>query len=367
MKIGILTFHRAINYGAVLQCYALYQTLSKWGHDVEVIDYRPTSIEKYRMFFRKKDLLRQRGLKKKLKYLLSCLSLIKSKKTIADKFDCFLMKNMSFSNVVKNSEDIPQDYDIIIFGSDQIWSPEHCEGLDKIYYGQFAKGHARFYTYAVSIGRLELIKEENAINFQKYIQVFDKISVREIHVQDFLRNRFGKKSDVVCDPALLMREEDIYPILNQSKEDNYVLLFNFVGGVEAVNFTTHIAEQLNARVIELKAVISPFRKKRYMRTNLSPGDFLSYIRNARCVVTDSFHATIFSIIMHKDFYTLLRHNNNDRSKTILSYLGLADRQIDKRNSVSFSSVSYAGVDEKIEKLRQYSISFLINNIDGQDT
>lgn len=78
MKIGIVTYHRALNYGAVLQCMSLYSALKRLGHDVEVVDYRPEAIEAYRMYFRWKDFKKCRGIIAKLRYLFSCMTLIVS-------------------------------------------------------------------------------------------------------------------------------------------------------------------------------------------------------------------------------------------------------------------------------------------------
>lgn len=357
MRIGILTFHRAINYGAILQCYALFKTLTSMGHDVEVIDYRPDSIEKYRMLFRKKDFKRVKGFEK-IRYLLSCITLILSKKKTSHKFDNFIKNHLTTSHQVKGTDQIPKYYDAIFFGSDQIWSPEHCEGLDKVYYGQFHKGKTKFYTYAASIGRKEMITGQIAERFEQYIQTFDRISVRESQVQIFLNNEFNIGAEVVCDPTILLPPKDYLSLVKKTMDEKYVLLFNFVGGQDAISFAKHISKQLGVMTIEVKAVTNPFHKNSETRNNLSPEEFLGFIQNARCVVTDSFHATVFSAILHKDFYTLTRHNNNDRTQSFLNTIGLSDRMMDKRTKISFEPINYNGIDEKLDNYRKQSMAFL---------
>ena len=167
MKIGILTYHRALNYGAVLQCMSLYLTLKGMGHDVEIIDYRPAAIEKYRMFFRWKDFVQSVGVLGKLRYLGSCCSLIGSRKKTVRKFDGFIAENLKVSHLVTSTKDVPDDYDVIFFGSDQIWNPSLNEGIDNVYLGHFPKHHAKLFSYAVSIGRLDLIEGKVAEDYSQ--------------------------------------------------------------------------------------------------------------------------------------------------------------------------------------------------------
>lgn len=358
MRIGILTFHRAINYGAVLQCYALYTTLKKLGHDVEIIDYRPECIEKYRMYFRKKDFNLHHGLFGKIRYLLSSLFLIPSRKRTTRNFDYFLKNYLHFSEIIDKSNSFPFNYDVIFFGSDQIWSPVVCEGLNNIYYGQFPKKKAKFVSYAASIGDLDVIRGEIRNLFQKYILVYDSISVRERQACDFLNNICSVKSSVVCDPTILLSKSCYLNLAKLPSDKNYVLLFSLVDDRIAFNFASHIAGQIGAKVIALKALTNPFTKKNYIRGNIAPEEFLGYIHNARCVVTNSFHATSLSILMEKDFYTLLRINNNDRAKTLLQEVGLSSRLVDPSQKLQFSAIDYSEVYAKIEAYRKNSLDFI---------
>ena len=358
MKIGILTFHRAINYGAVLQCYALFKTLIEMGHDVEIIDYRPEYIEKYRMYFRKKDFEKSKGVRNKIRYLFSCLALICSKRRTSQVFNDFLLKHMQISKVVVNCE-IPSEYDIIIFGSDQIWNPAQCGGLDKVYFGQFPKEKTKFISYAASVGRLELIQGKKIASiFKEYIQVFDSISVRENDLQQYLRLTLNLDSEIVCDPSFLLQKKDYIALASKPKEDNYVLVFCLVEEMDTLCFAHRIASQLQAKVIELKAVLNPFHKKEYIRSEISPEEFIGYISHARCVVTNSFHATCFSIILQKDFYTLYRKTNNERSKTVLNSFGLMNRMRNANDNVVLSPVNYNEIPMTIDDFRQKSMAFL---------
>lgn len=362
MKIGILTFHRALNYGAVLQCYALYHTLSEMGHDVEVIDYRPEAIEKYRMLFRWQDFKGACGVKGKMRYLASSLALIDSKVKTARKFDDFISKNLNVSAIVMNESDMPDYYDAIFFGSDQIWNPLTCEGLDKIYYGSFEKHNARFIGYAVSIGREDLITGRLSNTFKSYLTNFDKLSVREKAFQLFLSDKFQYKSQLVCDPSLLMQKKQCEKIAVNPQDRNYVVLFSLTGNPYAMSLALRVANQLNAEVVSLCAEMNMIKRKSYHRGPLSINEFLGYIKNSKCVITDSFHATSFSIIMNVDFYTFRQKNNNDRSQMILDVSGLSDRMIDADDIVVYSPVDYIGVNRRLNEYREKSLNFIVESL-----
>lgn len=362
MKIGILTFHRAINYGAVLQCYALYNALVGMGYEVEVIDYRPSSIEKYRMLFRWKDCVGSKCIIEKMRYILSCLSLMWTKTKTNRKFDEFLEENLCFSQQVSSCTNVPQYYDVIFFGSDQIWNPAITEKLDEVYYGQFHKGKTLFVGLAISLGRLELINGDMETKFRQYMNSYDFLSVREMELHDFLFDKYNIESELVCDPSLFFTRDECEKLAIHPAESKYVLLFNLEGNPFFISFAQRIASQLGLNVIMIGANMNPLRRYPIkVRSSLSPKEFLGYIRYADCVVTDSFHATSFSIIMHKNFYTLRKCNNNGRLETILNVTSLKDRFVVAQDDITFAPVNYGGVDNKIDSYRTHTINF-INNI-----
>ena len=359
MKIGILTFHRAINYGAVLQCYALYTTLRDMGHDVEIIDYRPGAIERYRNIYRKKDFYNKSNLLAKIKYIISCITLIWSKNTTNKKFDNFLCNHLNFSSIIDKSSEIENCYDVIFFGSDQIWSPTICEGLDKIYYAQFEKGNTKFISYAASFGNLDQLTEQLKEEIGIYILSYDSISVRECILSDYIKQNFNIEASVVCDPSLLLGKSDYEKMLVKPKETDYVAFFNLERSKTAEHFAKGIAQQLNAEVIKLGANINPLHKKTCkQKINLSPAEFLGYLYYAKCIVTDSFHATSFSIIFHKDFYTTKRKTNNDRALTILNVTNLKDRFVEVDEEISFTQIDYSNIDNLLDDYRYKSLNFI---------
>ena len=252
--------------------------------------------------------------------------------------------------------DAPKCYDVVFFGSDQIWNPAINEGVDQVYLGQMPKDHAKFYTYAVSMGRLDLFQGKVEEEYRKYISSFDGLSVRETTMQSFLKEKLDRDSDVVCDPSLLITKEECEAMAVKPKDEGYVLLFILDGNPNALGFANRIAQQLGKKVIRIGAVQNPFhRYHSEVRAELSPAEFLGYIQYADCIVTNSFHATSFSLIMQKNFYTILRKNNNDRAKTILGVAGLENRLADAKAHVEFKEINYQGIRERLERYKESSM------------
>ena len=228
MKIGLLTFHRAINYGAVLQCYGLSESLRAMGHDVEIIDYRPVYIERYRQLFQTFN-LRQLGGFKRIMEFFKVLIGINVRRDANCRFDAFLSNNFHFSHIVHYPQEIPQSYDVIIIGSDQVWCPKICFGFDKIYWGQFPHDRIKLLTYAASIGEVDQLSDLDWEQIKKRINVFDGISVRESQLKEALYIKLGL--DVRCniDPSLLLSKNYYESIVEMPNiEGDYILAFSVV-------------------------------------------------------------------------------------------------------------------------------------------
>lgn len=363
MRIGILTFHRALNYGAVLQCYALYQVLKEMGHNIEVIDYRPSAIEKYRIFLSNLEIKKRKGCFNKLKYLISSSLSFYQRKKVSTVFDNFLRSNFQISPVVQDMNGIPQYYDVIILGSDQIWSKGICNGLDLVYWGQFKHTNTRLITYAASIGNHNIISDSELMCMKEYIQSFDDISVREESLKKFLKQSFNVDSTLVIDPTLLITHEVFDRLAIKPKVDRYVLLFTLEKDNNAVAFAKNMSRQLSCPIVRLSAIHSAFSSTGNVikAFGVSPEEFCGYIKYATCTICISFHGTAFSVIYRKNFYCL-KSAQQDRSYNLLSSIGLLDRMVNSNDKVDFTPIEYSKVNEKINKLRKSSLKFLNNTL-----
>lgn len=371
MKIGILTFHRAINYGAVLQCYALSEHLKNMGHDVDVIDYRAKYIEKYRKRIPLYDVRRSKGFIRKVKELVSILFTIKNRKEAKERFDTFLRQNFTFSKPFIKAVNFPHDYDMVVLGSDQIWSPQICDGFDSVYWGQFQHQNTKLITYAASLGGHNELNEKEWKTVGKYLQSFSSISVRERQLQNDLQKRLRITSELVVDPTLLVKEDVFERIVEKPKNmpDNYVLVFSVAPTDNLTGFAEKIASQTDSEIVWLTAN-KPLRLReanRHINVNPTVGEFLGWFKYAKCIVTVSFHGTVFSVLFRKDFYSLANYMQ-DRAEQLLVSIGLADRLQKSDNEtiekIIFQKVDYTGVDEKLNSIRKQSVEYLKKSINN---
>ncbi|SHK29289.1 polysaccharide pyruvyl transferase family protein [Xylanibacter ruminicola] len=375
MKIGILTFHNALNYGAVLQCYALQHYLQEKGHDVEVIDYRIPFIEEQKKLFSKTE-LRRRGFIAFLKFFIARLLAWPAWRKTIRVFYHFMVSQLHLSPRATTAADIPTGYDCILFGSDQIWSPKLCRGFDPVFWGQFEKHGARFVSYAASIGetseflpckRPEVERDKPGWQqVQQRIKAFDAISVREKSFQLALQEHCGVSASVCLDPTLLVDASVFDKIAVRPEEQDYVFLFNVLDDPAASRFARLLANRLGSSVV-IKGQAKPQLKSRRdklvtLRESMSPEEFLGYIKYARCIVANSFHAIALSLVFQKECYAL-KSRRSGRVEGLLGSLGLADHIVAATEPVdNISSIDYKVVNERLASMRQGSAQFITSQI-----
>ena len=361
MKIGILTFHCAHNYGAVLQCYALQETLKSMGHDVEVIDYRPKYlVAPYKKFYINRFISGEliKTIKKIIREFL--LFNIRFKRYYA--FNHFIKTYFNLSEKIQGNN-IPSKYDVYIMGSDQIWNPCITLAFDDVYFGNFifSKNDKKYIAYAASLG-ISSLNEDAKKYFQSALNNFNGIGVRESSMVKILQPLTNKKIEIVLDPTLLVNPK-IWDNITKTPiiKGKYVLIYQVKGDENTKRIAELIAKEIGANVIELTAIISARFNKNKLQYE-SPENFLGFIKNASFIVTTSFHGTAFSIIFNRPFYSISLGGNDTRVLSILKNVGLENRLIPKDCSPKFSEIDYSDVNINISKLRNKSKDFLIKEI-----
>lgn len=361
MKIGIITFHCAINYGAVLQAYGLQEYLKSIGHDVYVINYRPDYLlYPYRLFFPER--LKCSGLKGSLYvFLRELLSIpIRFKRRI--KFRRFCRQRLSIINLDLQSED--NDFDLFILGSDQIWNREITED-DSVFWGDARAFQCKkLITYAASAGSVRVLSEINKSDIRDRLSDFYSISVREKSLSTYLLENIGIESQVVLDPVLLAGRnafEQISCKINVNKP--YLLFFALEGNDDAVAFAEYQASAMGLELIIMFSMKEALKDRRVKQT-LSPDEFISYFQQASFVITTSFHGTAFSILFEKEFvFYSSGVAQSERMCNLLSELGLSERIYSTGEKFRiFDKIDYTSVEQKLEKNRMASIDYLASNL-----
>lgn len=347
MKIGILTFHRAHNYGAILQAYALQEMLRSKGHCVEFIDYRnPYLLSVYNWFSWK------RFITKNVMRTIKELSLIIKRKRRYDNFQHFIQSKLYVSSQSYNLI----SYDIIIIGSDQVWNTKLTHGFDFMYWGNWNHNNTVVASYAASME--DHISPDKKTEISKLLKNFNFISVREESIKNQLRLLTDRNINVVIDPTLLLNRERWLEI--ESKpivKGDYILLYQVRNNEIAENIAKQISKRLSTKIVHLSARIDLGNDKETISSG--PLEFLSLFCHAKFVVCTSFHGTIFSLIYHVPFCSVILKDGNDaRVINILSQVGLEERGVSEYANHLFSPVNWKSVDERIDKMRQESMNYL---------
>lgn len=359
MKIGILTFHCAHNYGAVLQCYALQEVLKGMGHTVEVIDYRPSCLTVPYDVIGFRRILSRNPIRLMKRIIFESLSFPK-RITRYKGFNHFIKERFCLS-----APGIPSDCDVYVMGSDQIWNPGITQGFDGVYFGYlpFPKGHKSYIAYAASMER-EALNDSEKNYLQEALRNFDAISVRETHLASLLQPLTDKDVKVVLDPTLLAVPSVWNSFVGRNPLGRkYVLVYQVRVDKETLRIAHHIAGQLDAEVVSISSFPTWRRSKSLYQTE-SPQAFVNWMRWASCVVTTSFHGTAFSIILNRPFYSIALGCGDTRAASLLKQVGLEERMIGKTASPTFQEIDYVGrkVNDRLDACRNEAMEFLKHNL-----
>lgn len=364
MNIGILTFHNAHNYGAVLQAYALKIFLQKKYSNVSVINYKNETLEKkyqlnQHLIIGKKDVVfpwrwgEVYHRKKMLDYSQEQW-----------KVQWYAFEEFVNAEILKDSSENVEfnNYDVIIFGSDQIWEKKATNGYDPIYFGAFRFGGKKI-SYAASMTD-SFIEKKDIDFFKKYLSDFDELSVREETVANMLSKLLNKNVDVMIDPSFLIDKTDYYKIMDKEFvpcKDKYILAYFVSENKDMSAYVSKLARANNLKVVEIHYYDLPELDKTYQYSNLGPRQFLKCFEKADFVVTNSFHGTAFSIIFEKQFYTYYLKNN--RVESLLKVFQIEDNnQFKTKAMVIDKNINYDEVFDIKRKLREKSLDYLVNSI-----
>ena len=358
MRIGIITFHFVLNYGGVLQAYALSKCLKKMGHDAYFIDYQPDyHVKRYQW---------------KWDYCgLHPTNIIFA--VLRKRFNDFTSKHLKLTSRLYNSlEDLqagPPEAEAYICGSDQIWNAE-ITNFDPAYFLCFAPENIKKISYAASFGKTNFTEMQQR-KLREYIEVIQSLSVREQNGVNFISDFTDRKAACVLDPTLLITDYDEVTSQNCIK-DEYILVVNLLNNPLINQTADFISKQLCLK----KVVLNKYSLKDLAwdekRLYPSPDGYLGLIKNAKFVVTNSFHGTVFSIVFKKKFIVtaLSGHSSqkNSRMTELLNKIGLSRffiNDFDEKfimESIS-ADTDWSVVCTLLARLREESLFFLKNALD----
>ena len=328
MKVGILTFHNAINYGAVLQAFATQELVRSLGHDVEVIDYHNAEIDRSydRLRFHLSQMPRK-NLYGALKYMLRCALFCFRRRA----FELFSKRHLSLGRRFRQSESFSLDgYDVILIGSDQLWNPVLTGGYDDVYWGSFPSDRpVKRVAWSVCMNQTALSEKEK-VYIKDHITHFDAVSVRENSLASLLAPYYPGCIRVTPDPTLLLRRSRWEQLCRPVPEKNYIAVYAVVLQEETFQAAQKIAGDTGKSIVYLHAYSESNIRKGHKQAS-GPKAFLSYLKGADEVVTSSFHGAAFSVIFGKTFYCVEEENkDNIRVRDLLQKMDITPERYDTK-------------------------------------
>ncbi len=322
MTIGIMTFHRADNYGAVLQAYALQEAIIAQSNDLcEIIDYQCDIIEKrYALFPHLSGTAKQ-----KIKQIGAFLYFFGRRCKAKQVYKKFRRKYLLVSQKKYNKFDIEQAnniYQTVITGSDQVWNLMLTKN-DDAYFLSWVKG--KRCAYAASFGFAVIPERYQYDKWDEVVNSYKILSVRELSIP--VRENNSKKMINVLDPTLLWRQ-DFWDKIRSHKYDSqggkYILLYIIASGRSACEYAQKLSKEKGLPVYYINQ--STHKEKGFKNLyNVSVEDFIDLIANADTVITTSYHGLCFSVLYQRNFkigMATVKDNFNIRIETLLGHLGL---------------------------------------------
>lgn len=371
MKIGILTFHRATNYGALLQAYALQQVINNLGYNVQIVDYKCGQVGKLFLSLDGPNFTARFH-----KFLYNCYLLLQLPFRLRRRnvYTDFSEKYMKLSE--KDFDLSDSKWGCFVMGSDQVWNICLTGGYDRYFYGDFpvAEG-TRKVGYAVSASE-NLQESMSDARCQKALGNFDAIGCREKELLNAIKDKVTCPTALVIDPTLL-GGKSVFESLTTDKYKKarpYLLIYqmNTSKDSEIHALAKKIAQERGWDVREIPSVLN-YKKMLWQKgwdQWTTPVEFVDLFRNAQFVITTSFHGLAFSLIFNKPFYQYSINEKIDaRADDLLNNVGLKERKLYNTadaNISSLTNIDWDNTNRALAELRNKSLAFLNSSIKGEN-
>lgn len=366
MKIGILTFHCAYNFGSALQSYALKEYLTNARHDVHIIDYRSPDFDNYRIFRNSS-----------VKSLASDLMYLPRNLKRRNSFQSFWKAHLNLTDRTYQGEVVNAalakdlvNFDAVICGSDQIWNLDCTQGPLPPFFLACVPDSVRKISYAPSLSHPKFDEENftatDKRNIARWLDRFDAISVRELSVAQQFQQLTAKSMVETLDPTLLLDIDGYRRIQSPQlplglRKGSYIFAYTLWPNAEMNHYVDALAQKHGLTIVYYAKRPIQYHAPSINVWGIGPEDFLSLIDWAHAVVSNSFHATVFSIFYNTPFLTFGTKKSSSRMKTLLSNLGLPSQHLlppDFRGDTDQEPFTSPLDQDKLDELRHASQAFL---------
>ena len=360
MKKVLIYTYKHSNYGAVLQAYALRKYLaSTYSADVKIVDFTTDDHLKEDRVIKTAGSLVERIVFTFFNVLH--FKEIKRRNNNIESFkNKYLIQTKRFSSVEELIANNPCA-DIYITGSDQVFNPS--SNYFPVYYLNFDKGPGVKVAYAPSFG-ISNFTNDITEKIRALVEDFDYLSCRESVGADYLSSIIGHDVPTVCDPTLLLSQDEWASIATTpSFKNNYILVYDINGGDNIIRLAKRISKYSRLPIVCITRKTHKHYNVDKIVRDAGPSEFVGWFKDASYVITDSFHGTVFSWMFNKDFFYYLAYEaTSSRATNLLKHLGCGDRIVKRELIDIFNPVGFKPYNKKnitlIKASKHYIDSFM---------
>ena len=374
MNIGIMSMQRIFNYGSWMQAYALKNIIEEIGGEVQFIDYhirRP-----------KFQSMKEVGGYYARYFKHYCEEIITDSKVLSERIpNRWFMNEYNFKHrdlkyLLGGSlrRNYNSEVDCLVVGSDEVFNCLQVSprvGFSPELLGHYCNARKKI-SYAASFGNTtmeKIIKSGRKEEIARYLSEFDAISVRDENSETIICDLVNKRPAVNLDPVLIWNFSDYLKQQSRPRQEKYMIVYTYPNrlNTEECEAIKKYAKKRNLKILGVNAKYSFLDEMIYD----SPLSILQYFAYAECVIADTFHGTLFSIINHKPFATIVRtssmgkYGNSEKLVDVLKRLGLTDRMLNDTEHIETimeKTIDYEQIDSIIETERLKAYEYLRNSI-----
>ena len=333
-KIRTITFHSSYNFGSNLQAYALQEFIKKiYKKNNQKVDYKIINLRTNNQDQMYK--YSNKGIKNKIVNLFYGKKMRKRQNRFEDFYKEYLDLTKEYKSLEElRKEDIEVDY--FISGSDQLWNIR-ARDFDWSNFLEFSEKGKKI-SYAASFGEKEIKFTQNEYDrIKQDLQRYEEISVRDEYAYNVVEKMLNKTPNINVDPTMLLSAQEWDELANKTEKvqkGEYLLLYSLNLTDEKAKFVYELAKKLNLKVVVMSRVLKLDIKYHFIKKyDTSSLEFLNLIKNAKCVISSSFHGTIFSILFQKPFYSI-NGEKDYRINMLLKLTGLKNRAINTNDDIN---------------------------------
>lgn len=369
-KVALITLHTVSNYGSCLQTFATQKIFESLGWEVEVIDYyRADNLPEYAVekAFMGRRMQKFQGVWDRAPWLKRLLSVPMGAivKRQRKPFDDFRSKYLHLSKRMYRSADelelYPPVADVYCTGSDQVWNSVWNNGFEKPFYLTFAPEGKPRISFAASIGRNEVDDWEKPL-MKEALSQYKAISMRESSGIGILNDLGFSDAQLVLDPTLMLNKHDWESIAKMPEgiDGPYLLVYQLNKSKAFVDYVEAVAKKYGLNVVKISYGIYDVMKS--AKTLIAPSveEFVGLFLNASYVITDSFHATAYSLNFGVPFTAIAPERFSTRIASVLALTGTEDRMLASQQDIAMyeRQIDFEYTTEKLDEMRKKSIAFL---------